>query len=209
MPEREYPPLTARAAPLPVTSTVPAIPHPLDGKWEVSVDDTTYGPFTGHELKEMTAEGRLEYDSLVRKAGSAAPWTKASDERALAKFFIPQPTSMPPKVHAVSAGDRAQIVTVNNNISTQPMYLGEAPVDKGPFIAAILSLLIVGVGQMYNGQVGKGILMMIGCVLLWTVMLGWIINIWSIIDAYSTANRKHDAFTRWKEASAATARANL
>ena len=40
---------------------------------------------------------------------------------------------------------------------------------------------------MYNGQVAKGILMLIGCVLLWLVALGWIINLWSIADAYINA----------------------
>jgi TM2 domain-containing membrane protein YozV len=62
---------------------------------------------------------------------------------------------------------------------------------------------------MYNGEVGKGFLMLIGCVLLWTVMLGWILNIWAIIDAYSVASRKHDAHTRWMDASSAAARAQL
>ncbi len=61
---------------------------------------------------------------------------------------------------------------------------------------------------MYNGQVGKGFLMMFGCILLWSVMLGWIINIWAIVDAYTVANRKHDAYDRWMEANAATARAH-
>jgi TM2 domain-containing membrane protein YozV len=67
-------------------------------------------------------------------------------------------------------------------------------------------LLIVGLGQIYNGEVGKGLLMLIGCVVLWTVFLGWIINIWAIIDAYSVANRKHEAYVRWMEANAAAAR---
>jgi TM2 domain-containing membrane protein YozV len=62
-------------------------------------------------------------------------------------------------------------------------------VRKDPTLAAVLSLLIVGLGQLYNGQVGKGIVMFIGCVLLWCVFLGWIINIASIIDAYKTAEK--------------------
>jgi len=31
--------------------------------------------------------------------------------------------------------------------------------------------------------------MLIGCILLWLVLLGWIIWIWSMVDAYSTAKQ--------------------
>jgi len=60
---------------------------------------------------------------------------------------------------------------------------------KSPGVAVLLSLLICGAGQLYNGEVAKGILMFIGCAVLWTVTLGWIISIWSMIDAYGTAKR--------------------
>lgn len=207
MAEKEYPPLSSRNNTAPSTVTNSPLPHPLDGEWLVRVDDDVYGPFSGHDLKEMAQEDRLEHDSFVQKVGGSGNWTKAADDRALAKFFMPTPRALPTRTASVSAGDRAQIVTVNNSISTQPAYLGEKPVDKTPFLAAILSLFIVGVGQMYNGEVGKGILMLIGCALLWTVMLGWIVNIWSIIDAYTVASRKHDAYDRWMDASSAAARA--
>lgn len=207
MSEKEYPPLAARSSVPPAVSQGAALPHPLDAEWFVSVDETVYGPFTGHDLKAMAAESRLEYDSLVQKVGDSDDWVKAADDRALSKFFMPAMKPQSPKASSVSAGDRAQIVTVNNTIAAQPAYLGEKPVDKSPFLAAILSLLIVGVGQMYNGEVGKGFLMIVGCILLWTVFLGWIINIWAIIDAYNVAKRKHDAYERWMEANAAAARA--
>lgn len=183
-----------------------AMPHPLDAKWYANVDDETYGPFSGHDLKVMVAEGRLEYDSLVRKVGGPDDWIRASDDRALARFFLAAPRAEVPRPTSVSTGDGAQIVTVNNTIAVPMGYLGERPVDKSPFVAAILSLLIVGVGQMYNGEVGKGFLMLIGCLLLWAAMMGWIINIWSIIDAYVVASRKKDAYVRWMEANAAMAR---
>jgi len=35
--------------------------------------------------------------------------------------------------------------------------------------------------------------MFIGCLLLWLVMLGWIVNIWSMIDAYGTAKSLRQA----------------
>ena len=38
--------------------------------------------------------------------------------------------------------------------------------------------------------------MLIGCVILWFMLLGWIINIWSWIDAYQTAKRMNATYRR-------------
>ncbi|MCL3882275.1 DUF4339 domain-containing protein [Marivita sp. GX14005] len=189
-----------------VTSESAKIPHPLDTRWHVQINGQVYGPFSGHDLKEQAAEGRFEFDSLVQRVGGPDKWLQASEERSLKRFFIPESPQSPPKSPSVAAGGGAQVVNVTNTI-TAPAYIGEKPVDKSPWVAALLSLLIVGVGQMYNGQVGKGILMLIGCIFLWSIMLGWIVNLWSIVDAWSVASRKHDAFERWMEANAAAARA--
>nr|WP_150111299.1 MULTISPECIES: NINE protein [Mesorhizobium] len=59
--------------------------------------------------------------------------------------------------------------------------------NKSAGVALILSLLICGLGQFYNGQIGKGILMFVLTIALWFVFLGWIIMIWSAVDAYKTA----------------------
>ncbi|MBC6429156.1 MAG: DUF4339 domain-containing protein [Cellvibrionales bacterium] len=53
----------------PIKSRPGGMPHPLDSEWHVSVDDSVYGPFSGHDLKGMAAEGRLEDDSLRTKSG--------------------------------------------------------------------------------------------------------------------------------------------
>lgn len=63
--------------------------------------------------------------------------------------------------------------------------------DKSPALALVLSIVICGAGQMYNGQVLKGVVMLFSCVVLWFMLLGWIMNLWSMIDAYSTAKRMH------------------
>jgi TM2 domain-containing membrane protein YozV len=68
-----------------------------------------------------------------------------------------------------------------------PRLLGLS--DRSPGLALALSFFICGVGQMYNGQVLKGLIMLISCVVLWFLLLGWIMNIWSMIDAYATAKR--------------------
>jgi TM2 domain-containing membrane protein YozV len=62
---------------------------------------------------------------------------------------------------------------------------------KNPTVATILSLLIVGVGQFYNGDVKKGVVMLVIAILLGgvTVGIGWLgIAIWSAVDAYRVAS---------------------
>lgn len=64
---------------------------------------------------------------------------------------------------------------------------------KSPILSCILSLVIVGVGQIYNGDVKKGILMFIGAVIggictCWAGGFLWLaMAIWSAIDAYRVA----------------------
>ena len=92
------------------------------------------------------------------------------------------------------------MVQVTNSIAPDraPLFIVEdGPArPKSAGTALVLSILIVGLGQIYNGQVGKGILMFILCIGLWFVFLGWIINIWSWVDAYQTASRMNERYHR-------------
>lgn len=67
---------------------------------------------------------------------------------------------------------------------------------KSEGIAAVLSFVFVGLGQIYNGQIGKGILfVIIGIILVFTMifLIGFILYplfwIYNIYDAYRTAKR--------------------
>ena len=76
----------------------------------------------------------------------------------------------------------------------QPGYPNKQyAVGRNPGVALILSLFIVGVGQFYNGDTKKGLIMLvcaIGAALI-TFGLGWFaIAIWSAIDAYQVASGK-------------------
>ena len=53
----------------------------------------------------------------------------------------------------------------------------------GNVLAAICSLFIPGLGQLVQGRPLKALLMFVLAGLLWLVWLGWIIHLWSIIDA--------------------------
>ena len=70
------------------------------------------------------------------------------------------------------------------------------PQIKSPGLAAVLSFLWGGLGQIYNGEIGKGLLIMFVQfinALLMLVLIGFftwpIVWIWGIYDAYKTAER--------------------
>ena len=63
---------------------------------------------------------------------------------------------------------------------------------KNPVVAAILSFLIPGVGQIYNGQAAKGVVTLVACLLLWLICVGWVIAIVAAIDAAMIAQKIND-----------------
>jgi TM2 domain-containing membrane protein YozV len=67
---------------------------------------------------------------------------------------------------------------------------------KNEGLAAVLSLIFVGLGQIYNGQIGKGILFIILgfiFILLTLVLIGFLLYfvlwVFNIYDAYETAKK--------------------
>jgi TM2 domain-containing membrane protein YozV len=64
---------------------------------------------------------------------------------------------------------------------------------KNPAVATIMSLIIVGLGQLYNGDVKKGVIMFVCAFVtgIFTLGIAWFgIAIWSAIDAYNVAAGK-------------------
>ncbi len=77
-------------------------------------------------------------------------------------------------------------------VKEAPTYIEK----KSTGIAAVLSFVFVGLGQIYNGQIGKGIMfMIIGIILVLTmfILIGFILYplfwIYNIYDTYSTAEK--------------------
>jgi TM2 domain-containing membrane protein YozV len=67
---------------------------------------------------------------------------------------------------------------------------------KNPGVAAVLSFFYCGLGQIYNGQIFKGILMFVAYSISWLMMyivVGFITTpilwIWGMYDAYRNAER--------------------
>lgn len=72
---------------------------------------------------------------------------------------------------------------------------------RSPLIAAILSLIVAGLGQIYNGQIGKGAIFIVIQLIngaLTTVLIGWLllplVGLWAMIDAYMTAKRDNERY---------------
>lgn len=55
--------------------------------------------------------------------------------------------------------------------------------STGNVIAALASFFIPGLGQLIQGRVFIALVMFVLAGILWFVWLGWIIHLWSIIDA--------------------------
>ena len=55
--------------------------------------------------------------------------------------------------------------------------------SAGNVLAALASFFIPGLGQLLQGRVGAAIVHFVLAAVLWIVLLGWIIHLWSIIDA--------------------------
>jgi len=76
-------------------------------------------------------------------------------------------------------------------MSTQPPKF-----YKNPSIATILSFFFMGLGQIYNGQIGKGIIFIIlygiSVALMW-VIIGFVTTpilwIWGMVDANNSAKK--------------------
>jgi TM2 domain-containing membrane protein YozV len=73
---------------------------------------------------------------------------------------------------------------------------------RNPVPAAILSLIVAGLGQIYNGQIGKGVIFIVIQLVngaLTAVLIGWIllpiVGLWAMIDAYMTAKRNNERYS--------------
>jgi hypothetical protein len=55
--------------------------------------------------------------------------------------------------------------------------------SAGNVIAALASFFIPGLGQLLQGRLLMALVQFALAALLWLVFLGWVIHIWSIIDA--------------------------
>lgn len=55
--------------------------------------------------------------------------------------------------------------------------------SAGNVIAALCSFFIPGLGQLVQGRLLLAIIQFVLAAVLWIFLLGWIIHLWSILDA--------------------------
>lgn len=53
----------------------------------------------------------------------------------------------------------------------------------GNVLAALCSFFVPGLGQLLQGRVFMALVMFVLAGLLWFVLLGWAVHLWSVIDA--------------------------
>jgi TM2 domain-containing membrane protein YozV len=55
--------------------------------------------------------------------------------------------------------------------------------SSGNVIAALCSFFIPGLGQLLQGRLFLAIFMFVLTAVLWIFLLGWIIHLWSVLNA--------------------------
>jgi TM2 domain-containing membrane protein YozV len=55
--------------------------------------------------------------------------------------------------------------------------------STGNVIAALCSFFVPGLGQLIQGRPVKALVHFVLAGLLWIVLLGWVVHLWSILDA--------------------------
>ncbi len=66
--------------------------------------------------------------------------------------------------------------------------------SAGNVIAALASFFIPGLGQLLQGRWILAGFMFILAALLWLILLGWVIHLWSIIDAAMFESRSSRSY---------------
>lgn len=61
--------------------------------------------------------------------------------------------------------------------------MSTGPGSGGNVLAALCSFFIPGLGQLLQGRLLMAAIQFVLAAALWLAMLGWIIHLWSIIDA--------------------------
>jgi TM2 domain-containing membrane protein YozV len=55
--------------------------------------------------------------------------------------------------------------------------------STGNVVAALASLFIPGLGQLLQGRLTMAIVQFALGIILWFFLLGWLVHLWSIVDA--------------------------
>lgn len=123
--------------------------------------------------------------------------------RAFRLKLVQEPASEPPTEIAdveqpSSAAARSALGTETDSVPAPiSISIDQASIAKSAGLAAVLSAIWPGLGQIYNGEVGKGVAIMVAQVInfiLLFVLIGFLTGfavwVWAIYDAYTVAERR-------------------
>ena len=126
---------------------VPPNPIGTERIWTVHDRGQQFGPHTEQEIASFLAVGTISETALCWRVGSTR-WIPVSNIIPLP----PRQSSMPPQPHY--GPPPIQII---NHIVNQTGPAANRLPRWSPGVAALLSFLLPGAGQMYKGQVFNGI----------------------------------------------------
>jgi len=134
-------------------------------------------------MRELIADGRLSAASKISKSGEAG-WRRA-DQDSILKHLL---TGDLPRDGTSSAHS-------DSFKSTALLIEAKLVEEKSTILTIVLGLLLPGLGQMYVGNILKGIIVLISCtislIILGFIFIGYIIAfilyVWAIVDAYNHA----------------------
>ncbi len=169
-------------------------PHPLDAVWRIRVRGEDFGSVTGHVIMAWLTEGRIDGSCEV---STDDVWGPLRFDAVLAAYAPPRAL---PAVRrqgeltvfednpASARGDAQVSVVINQTFASSRGPLGEQ--DNGPrnpLFAGLLSIVCPGAGQVYNGRAGRAVFAFGAMIVLWSLFLGWAVNILAAFEAYLDA----------------------
>src|SRR5262249_37248629 len=75
------------SVPTGATSKIALPPHPFDSECYAHVDGQTYGPYSGHQIREMVEQGQIVGSDFVCRAGGSG-WVQAKNDPILGTLSI-------------------------------------------------------------------------------------------------------------------------
>ena len=85
------------------------------------------------------------------------------------------------KLRSLGSGIVCRALYVAKNLIESLGMEGQG--SSGNVLAALCSFFIPGLGQLLQGRLFIALVMFVLAGLLWFILLGWVIHLWSILDA--------------------------